>query len=336
MAVIPFNNWQRLRQSLADYLAIKDPVLEKIEVRIRFPAGSEETVSTVLLPGQNFTVDSLLARIVMDVEHHTACFEPIARLVVRVFPCGRQNARIASAGSDQCSINTDGNGPSVGGTLPDLLAPTGIPAPDILGAKMHAGQVSTQEGPTVAWLLYTSHLQNMQLTRDMLNVFSADRADMQGTIRELGRNLNESNVKALDAVLAQRQAQQDADRAKGEKALADADRTLKHELMKQFGGNFNSLMSLLMTKAMGLPPNDPVLLKSYIAGMSRQSPEMAKELASMAFASGAFSLDAIKPQLVEWAKANPQEALDFGAEMVVQIERVQAEQAAKPPAAQKA
>lgn len=330
MALIPYNNWSRLRMSLAEYLALKDAPLERLEVRIRFASGAEETVSSIQIPGQNFTSETLLARVISDVEHHTECFEPIGRLTIRVFPRGRGNGVLASAGSDFCGVNTDGS--PAGSGLPDGLAPTGTPSADILSSRLLAGQAATTETATLAGLLHFQSLQNMQLTNSVLGVFGQDRADMQGTIRELSRNLADSNQRALDALLAQRQAQQDADRARGEKALADADRTLKHELMKQFGGNVNALLSLMMTKAMGLPPNDPALLKSYIAGMARQSPEMAKELAGMAFASGAFSLEQMKPQLVEWAKANPQEALDFGADLVVEIEKAQAARGSQVPA----
>lgn len=290
--IAPLKNWDPTRTWLGKVIALRESA-EGPATRVtmtlnygRLTNKQTEALPAIRLQDEDYDVESLMSRIVEQIEEHCDGWDPMKRVTLRLF-CYRGNAVAMSGKNDHFAVEPSEDEWDADETdVLDERQPHGdFTYPASQFAKQ-AGVPNTEQGAVsgnlqfMGWALLELVNQTRQMQERTLGFAEAsvEKANQNAAdSRAMAESMHE---KWMEAQLGARTAQIEADAEKAARATDEANAQVKRDLIQMFGGNLTKIMQMMMLKATGVPPDSPELMEGFIRGFIAKNPEQAKQLAA--------------------------------------------------------
>lgn len=336
MSIAPEDNWKRLRERI--------PVLLSegmVRIGFRLLVGRAETQMPSIMVEEGDTDEAILRKLVELIEEETEDWPPQSHVIVRCFAYAKGGARLGASFRANFAVNDE---PGEDGERPaaaDLASGMDVYR---LSGEVPSAEELAKEGGVV-------NAPQMAMSRDFQFVVRAlleslrrfERLCMNTMSRaqSIAENaqvmLREQTEQVLDAQLASKTAQLDADHERAVRAIDQDDREVKREMVKMFSGNLKRAVDLMFMSATGTPPDDPELQKQFLLGFVRNNPTVAADLARSIGLNPTALLgdltgdpDKLFEMMKKLADENPEQAMSIGTRLFDHItQKTEEREAAK-------
>ena len=333
--IAPLDSWSRLRDWLARALRT-DPRTTSVRVAIR--NGYREEYLVPFPVGEDETADSVFDRITHSLDDFTTEWDHAPKVMVRFFGTGPKGQASINAGSDHGSVNDDRADQPRGGQL--SITGDGQPGEEMRDsafglslADMRVHGVSAHLATSAAALPQFSMLSMLEMQHHMMRDYRRTVEQLSSLVRHQADKQGEMVEAVLNARVQAKQAEIEADGERRMRSIEGENQKVKQEMIKMFAGNFSKAMDLAFAHLTGVPPNDPVMIKSFLMGFIRENPDQARAIAADLGFGSAFELptdpEKLRPMLEDYAKKHPAQAQAVGEQLYETLMKIAEEEESK-------